>query len=217
MACCGGCCAASDIFGSKVAERDLKRYRRRGPSSITRLLLQELRRSPLKRSELLDIGTGIGVIPAELADSVSAATLVEASSAYLDVARREIVGPRYGAAARFLLGDFVHIAETVPAADVVTLDRVVCCYPDAEAMLNAAAVRARRLLALSYPRERWYVRAFFAFGNLFFRLKGSQFRAFVHPPQRMREVLERDGLVHAARFGTFVWIGDVYFRRGGAN
>src|SRR5579872_2245008 len=86
MACGGGCCAASDVFGSKVAERDLKRYRRRGPGSITRLLLQELRRSPLKGVQLLDIGGGIGVIPAELADSTSAATLVEASSAYLEVA-----------------------------------------------------------------------------------------------------------------------------------
>jgi hypothetical protein len=157
------------------------------------------------------------VIPAELADSVSAATLVEASSAYLDVARREIVGPRYGAAARFLLGDFVHIAETVPAADVVILDRVICCYPDAEAMLNAAAARASRLLAYSYPRARWYVRAMFAFGNFCFRLKRSEFRTFVHSPERMCNVLEAAGLVRVARIGTFVWIGDVYCRRGGTN
>jgi tRNA1(Val) A37 N6-methylase TrmN6 len=217
MACGGGCCAASDVFGSKVAERDLKRYRRCGPGSITRLLLQELRRSPLKGVQLLDIGGGIGVIPAELADSGVSATLVEASSAYIEIARREIVGPRYRSAARFLLGDFVKIAEDVPPADAVTLDRVVCCYPDFEALLKAAAARTRRLLAFTYPRDRWYVRAFFACGNLFFRIKGSQFRAFIHPPQRMREVIESAGLAHVTRFGTFVWIGDVYFRRGGTN
>ena len=216
MACGGGCCAASDVFGSKFAERDLKRYRRRGPGSITRLLLQELRRSPLKGVQLLDIGGGIGVIPAELADFTSAATLVEASSAYLEVARRE-VGPRYASFARFVLGDFVQIADTIAPADVVTLDRVVCCYPDFEALLGLAAARTRRLLAFTYPRDRWYVRAFFACGNLFFRIKGSQFRAFIHPPQRMREVIESAGLAHVTRFGTFVWIGDVYCRRGGTN
>lgn len=211
MACCGGCCAASEIFGNKVAERDLKRYRRRGPASITRLLLQAVQRSPLKGAHILDIGSGIGVIDAELADSVSAATLVEASPAYLEVARRE-VGPRYRSGAKFLLGDFVQIAQSIYPADVVTLDRVVCCYPDFEALLKAAAVRTRQLLAFTYPRDRWYVRAFFALGNLFFRLKGSRFRAFVHSPQRMRAVLLGAGLAHDGSFGTFVWSGEVYRR-----
>lgn len=215
MACCGGCCHASEIFGSQVAQRDLKRYRRKGPGSITRLLLDELRRSPLKDARLLDIGGGIGVIPAELADTISAATLVEASPAYLDIARQE-VGSRYGSAAHFFLGDFVQIADVIPGADLVTLDRVVCCYPDFNAMLNLAAVRARRLLAFSYPRDRWYVRAFFALGNLVFKVKGSRFRAFVHPPERMRAIIEAAGLIRAAQFGTFFWTADVYCRRGGA-
>jgi SAM-dependent methyltransferase len=211
MGCCGGCSAASEIFGSKVAERDLKRYRRRGPASITRLLLQELRRSPLKGTRVLDIGSGIGVIEAELADSASAVTLVEGAPAYLEVARRE-VGPRYGLSAAFLLGDFVQIAESISPADVVTLDRVVCCYPDFEALLKAAAVRTGWLFAFTYPWNRWYVRAFFGLGNLFFRIKGSRFRAFVHSPQRMRAVLQGAGLVVGSSFGTFIWSGEVYRR-----
>jgi magnesium-protoporphyrin O-methyltransferase len=83
----------------------------------------------------------------------------------LEVARRE-VGPKYGSrSTQFIQGDFVAISGTLPDADVVTLDRVVCCYPDAEVLLGAAAARTRQLLALTYPRDRWYVRTLFASGN----------------------------------------------------
>lgn len=96
--------------------------------------------------------------------------------------------------------------------DVVTLDRVVCCYPDAETLLRAAAQRARKLVAFTYPRDRWYVRAFIKFENFWQRLRRSELRAFVHPPKRMHAVLERAGLVRAASEGTAVWMFDLYRR-----
>ena len=111
-----------------------------------------------------------------------------------------------------MLGDFVSLAGTVPDADVVTLDRVVCCYPDVEALLGAAAARTRRLLAFTYPRDLWPVRAVNRLQNFWRRLKGSEFRTFIHPPQRMRAVLEATGLVHAARCGTLAWTLDLYRR-----
>ncbi len=104
MACCSGYYAAEVHFDRKVAERDLRRYRRRGADATTRLLL----------------------------------TMVEASPSYLKIARRE-VGSRYGLRPTdFILGDFAAIAGTLHDADVVTLDRVVCCYPDVEALLRGA-------------------------------------------------------------------------------
>ncbi len=139
MACCSGYYAAEVHFDRKVAERDLRRYRRRGADATTRLLLAELRRWPLEGLRLLDVGGGIGVIAAELADSsIAGATMVEASPSYLKIARRE-VGSRYGLRPTdFILGDFAAIAGTLHDADVVTLDRVVCCYPDVEALLRGA-------------------------------------------------------------------------------
>jgi 2-polyprenyl-3-methyl-5-hydroxy-6-metoxy-1,4-benzoquinol methylase len=142
MVCCTRYCAAEAQFNRKVAERDLRRYRRRGADATTRLMLAELRRWPLEGRQLLDVGGGIGVISRELADTgVASATIVEASPAYLEVARRE-AGSQYGSRpTQFILGDFAVIAGTLPEADVVTLDRVVCCYPDAEALLQQAAGR----------------------------------------------------------------------------
>jgi len=151
MACCTGYCAAETQFDGKVAEKDLRRYRRRGADVTTRLLLEELCRQPMEGWRLLDVGGGIGVISAELADTgVASVTMVEASPAYLEIARRK-VGSRYGSRpTQFILGDFTAIANTLPDADVVTLDRVVCCYPDGEALLREAAGRARQILAFTY-------------------------------------------------------------------
>jgi magnesium-protoporphyrin O-methyltransferase len=104
------------------------------------------------------------------------------------------------------------IADTLPDADVVTLDRVVCCYPDAEALLRQAAGRARQLLAFTYPRDRWYVRTLIVLENLWLRLTGKEFRAFVHTPDRMGAVLESAGLVRATRRKTLVWTLDLYHR-----
>jgi len=131
----------------------------------------------------------------------------------LEVARRE-AGSQYGSRpTQFILGDFAVIADTLPDADVVTLDRVVCCYPDAEALLRQAAGLARQLLAFNYPRDRWYVRTLIVLENLWLRLTGKEFRAFVHAPERMGAVLEAAGLVRATRRETFVWTLDLY-RRG---
>lgn len=214
MVGCTRYCAAEDQFNRKVPERDLRRYRRRDADATTRLILAELRRWPLEGRQLLDVGGGIGVISAELADTgVAGSTLVEASPAYLEVARRE-VGSRYESRpTKFILGDFALIAATLLDADVVTLDRVVCCYPDSETLLRAAADRARRLLAFTYPRDRWYVRALFVLENFWLRVTGNRFRAFVHPPQHMGAVLEAAGLVRASRRETITWILDLY-RRG---
>ncbi len=197
-----------------MAERDLRRYRRRCAGATTRLLLAELRRWPLEGRRLLDVGGGIGIISRELAGTgVASATIVEASPAYLEVTRRE-AGSQYGSRpTQFILRDFALIAGTLPEADVVTLDRVVCCYPDAEALLRQAAGQARQLLAFTYPRDRWYVRTLIVLENLWLRLTGKEFRAFVHTPERMGAVLEAAGLVRATRRETLVWTLDLY-RRG---
>lgn len=216
MVCCTRYCAAEAQFDSKVAERDLRRYRRRGPDATTRLILAELRRWPLEGRKLLDVGSGIGVISAELAGAgLASVTIVEASPAYLEVAQRE-VGSRYESRpTKFILGDFALIAATLRDADVVTLDRVVCCYPDSEALLRGAGDRARQLLVFTYPRDRWYVRTIFALENFWLWLTGNKFRAFVHSPERMGAVLEAAGLVRTTRRETLPWTLDLYHRGDG--
>ena len=213
MTCCTGHCAAASFFDPKVAQRDLRRYQRRGPDAWTRALLAELRRQPLQGLHLLDVGGGIGVIALELADTgLARVTLADASPAYLEVARRQVTS-RYGARpSHFVLGDFAETATNLPDADVVTLDRVVCCYPNVDALLWAASARARHLIAFTYPRDRWYVRMVIALENFWYRLTRNPFRAFIHSPRHMASLLEAGGFVRAAHRESLAWSLDLFHR-----
>jgi len=139
-------------------------------------------------------------------------TLADASAGDLDAARRHLASRDLSRPAQFVLGDFAVTAGGLPDADIVTLDRVVCCYPDVDALLRGAAARARRMVAFTYPRDRWYVRASLVLENSWYRLRQDPFRAFVHSPQRMASVLESAGFVRAARHATLLWALDLYRR-----
>jgi magnesium-protoporphyrin O-methyltransferase len=89
--------------------------------------------------------------------------------------------------------DIVQDPSSVAPADVVVLHRVVCCYPDPERLVGAAATHARRLLALSFPRDTWWLRLGFRLGNVWFRLTNG-FQSFVHEPARIVAAAERAGL-----------------------
>jgi hypothetical protein len=127
MTCCHGPCAAAAHFNPKKADGDLRRYQRHGPDASTRMLLAELRRWPLEGLRLLDVGGGIGMIAAELSGAgLASVTLADASAGYLEAARRHFVSSgasRGGSGAvQFFLGDFAAMADSLPEADIVTLD-----------------------------------------------------------------------------------------------
>src|SRR5262245_26429999 len=150
MDCCAHCAGIGSVFDRKVAEADLRRYRRRGPDPSTRLILEELRRQPLDGTHLLDVGGGIGVMGLELlATGIAHVVEVDAWPAYLAVAGRQFAERGWAERATLVAGDFATLAQPPEPADVVTLDRVVCCYPDYGALLARAAACARSVLALS--------------------------------------------------------------------
>ena len=95
---------------------------------------------------------------------------------------------------------------------MVTLDRVICCYPSYEALLDESLRHAERLFALSCPRDVWYVHAAIGFENLFRWLKRNPFRAFGHPVDRMTGIIERAGFKLVARRQTWQWSADVWTR-----
>lgn len=213
MTCCNGPCAAAAHFNPKKADRDLRRYQRQGPDATTRMLLTELRRWPLQGLRLLDVGGGIGVIAVELNSAgLASVTLADVSAGYLEAARRHLASRGASRAAQFFLGDFAATADTLPDADIVTLDRVVCCYPEVEGLLRGAATRARRMVAFTYPLDVWYVRAAVVLENSWYRIRQDPFRAFVHSPERMASVLESAGFARAARCATLQWALDLYCR-----
>ena len=215
MNCC--CQGVDEVFGERTARRDLERYRKRGPSKPTRRLLEAVRREGIEDASVLDIGGGIGAIQYELLDAgAGRATAVEAAAAYLRVARDESRRRGLGDRIAYQAGDFVELADSVEPADVVTLDRVICCYPDMESLVGRSADRARRVYALVYPQDRWWVGLGLRVTNLFMRVSRRAFRAYLHRTRDVDAVARAHGLAprHARRAGP-IWQVAVYVREPG--
>jgi magnesium-protoporphyrin O-methyltransferase len=169
----------------------------------------------IRNAEVLDIGGGIGTIYHELLEDVATkATHVDASSAYLKLAKEE--GRRRGHDDRvqFIHADFTDIANELSPADIVTLDRVVCCYPDFQGLLKAAAEHSKKTLVLTYPRETWYMRLALRVINFFQKLRRDPFRVFLHPISEMMSLLQREGFEQVSMRRLLVWEMACYQRKG---
>lgn len=196
---CSQCRGIEGFFGRRQAERQLKRYHKRGPDKTTRLLIDALGAEEVDGLTLLDIGGGIGAIErALLKAGVARATDVDASSAYLAVAQTE--AEREGLADRieYRFGDFTQIAAELAPSGIVTFDRVICCYHNMHELVGASAAKAARLYGLVYPRDTWWVRVGMALVNLVLRVSRNPFRVFVHATAAVDALARDSGL--APRF-----------------
>jgi SAM-dependent methyltransferase len=191
------CCrqAYEDIFDEKLAEKDARRYRRRGLDGAALTMVGFLKGRGVQGQRVLEIGGGIGAVQLELLAAGAAGTEnVELSPAY-EGAARELARER-GVEDRIdrRVGDFVATAQEVDAADVVLLHRVVCCYPDLDELLGAAADRAKRRLVLTYPPHNPASRTVVWLLNLAQRLRRHEFRVFVWPRSEIARVAKSRGL-----------------------
>jgi SAM-dependent methyltransferase len=206
--------AADQQFNEKKVAQELKRYREKGPGPTTRLLADGIAQSGALSGRVLDIGSGIGALTLALLDQGAASAIsVDASTAYVGVAREEAARRGRTDAIQFVHADFVESASQLPSASVVALDRVVCCYPSWERLLDAALGHAERCLALSYPRNAWYVRLGMTLENGQRWLARNSFRTFVHPVQKIEETVRLAGFELSSRRETWMWSVDVYLRR----
>ena len=211
--CCGSeyACGADRQFSDERAARDLESYRTKGPGVTTRLLRDGLTAAGPLSGSLLDIGAGIGALTFELlARGVSQAVHVDASSAYIASASQEAENRGVAKAIRFVQVDFLEVAPELPPATIVTLDRVICCYPAYQRLLAEALRHTERYLALSYPRDVWYVHAGNALENAGCRMRRRPFRTFVHLVSQIERIIAEAGFTRAVRNQTATWRADVY-------
>ena len=191
---CNQCQGIEQEFNRKHALEQLYQYRKKGASATTRQLITALTTGDVNGLTLLDIGGGVGAIQlALLKAGVSRAVDVDASPAYLEVASQEAKRQGFIERVNYYQGDFVELAPTISPADIVTLDRVICCYDDMLALVSLSAQRARRIYGLVYPRDTWWVRLLLPVMNLYLRLQRSSFRVFAHPTLAVDAIVRAQG------------------------
>lgn len=204
-----GCCnprGCDDFFTPRFARRAAKRYRKKGVDKTARRMIAFLEQQGIEGATVLEVGGGVGEIQIELLKRGAAGTInLELSPAYEEEAAALLREAGLQGRAERRLHDIAADPEGVASADVVVLHRVVCCYPDYERLLRAAAEHTRRLLVFSYPPRNGVSRLVLAAQNLFFRARGTEFRTFAHPPARMLAVLGERGLSRAYAHHPLVW------------
>jgi SAM-dependent methyltransferase len=212
---CGpGCaCTLGNEFGEREARFDLRQYRRRGPVKTTRWLIEGLAAGGVAGLTVLDVGAGVGAVHQQLlADGAASATDVDGSPAYVDAAREEAARRGTADRVRYEVGDFVAIAPSIEPADLVALDRVVCCYPDMAALVRESVAHARRRYGLVYPRDSPWLRVGGAILNGFSRLVGRRVRAYVHRTADVEAIVAAAGFSPTFRRRTLVWQVAVFER-----
>jgi magnesium-protoporphyrin O-methyltransferase len=162
------------FFNRKFAARDLKRFRDRGLVDTEKDLLALV--GDVEGLSVLEAGGGIGGLQLELlARGAAVATNVELSDAYEAAASMLLAGRP----AERVVGDFVE--ADVPEHDVVLMHRVVCCYPDVDALVGKAAHLTTRRLALTVPQERRWIGWGLGAVNAWLRMSRCGFRVYQHP------------------------------------
>ena len=204
-----GCCRSGvceEMFGPRKARATLRRYQKKGLDNLEREMVSMASTQPLTGTRVLEIGGGIGTIQAELlAGGARRGEVVELVSAYEPYARALAREKGIEDRSTFRIADVLDQSDAVAPADVVVLNRVVCCSPDGVRLTSVAGRLAGRMLLMIYPRDRAVVRLVMGFMNAMFRLMGRSFRAFLHAPPSLHAAARDEGLSVAGTSRTFAW------------
>lgn len=209
------CChskSASRLF-SLFARSSRRRAEKKGLESTQEQLLEGLAGIGYQDASLLEIGCGVGHLHQTLLEQGARhAVGVDLAPKMLAEARSLAEDRGLTERTEYLEGDFIELGDAVEAADIALLDKVVCCYPDADGLLDLALGKTRRGCALTYPRDRWFVRLWMGAWNAVMWLVRSDFRTFVHAPAAIERRIIDAGFVKRFEDTTAAWLTQVYAR-----
>ena len=174
---------------------EARRYRRGGLDRTSRRIVEFLKTQGVEGRTILEVGGGIGAIQIELLKAgASRAVSVELTPTYEAVAAELLREAGLEGRVDRKVMDFTQSNGEVEMADVVIMNRVICCYPDMPRLAGAAADHTGRILIMSFPRASWWMRSGLGLANVMLWLTRREFHIFVHPPSKIFETSERHGL-----------------------
>src|SRR5437867_5786928 len=194
----------SCCFDDWVPAWEQKSKHRATIAGVTAPLLEALVEAGLEGRTVLDVGCGIGDLSmAAIGRGAERATGIELSPKAIEVGTAIALERGLQDRMTFRAGDGSKV--DLPPADVVVLNRVVCCYPDIESLVSHSLAAAGSVYAFTAPPSTGiagaFVRVFGWFSNVWYRLRNRKFRGFrvfVHDIDRIDERV-RAPLLHPVR------------------
>jgi len=192
------CCTPKgygQIFSERSARVQARRYRRRGLDAMSTRIVTLLKEQGVEGLTLLEVGGGIGAIQIELLKAgLSRAVSVELAPTYEESAAELLRETGFEDRVERRVMDFVNAGAEIEAADIVVMNRVICCYSDLPRLAGAAADHTRGRLVMSFPKDRWLARVIVWMANVGMAITRREFRIFLHPISQILGVGKQHGL-----------------------
>jgi magnesium-protoporphyrin O-methyltransferase len=211
------CCAprtspeGTDKFFSKQTKRYLKNFHKRGLAKEQRYLLEGIRPESISGKTVLEIGCGIGALHLTLLKHGGASAVgIDISEGMLQAATQ--LSREFGFENRvsYINGDFAAMDEQIASADVVLVDKVVCCYRDLDDLLTKSISKCTGVYALSFPRPNALVRIYFTLPIMIGTLLKWSFRPWWHDWEKMVQKIQDAGFRQVYKRDTLVWTVRVF-------
>jgi SAM-dependent methyltransferase len=206
------CCHARSTgrFFSFFARRSRKRYKRKGFEASQKQLIVGLEQIGYRDASVLEIGCGVGHLHQTLLEQGAHSAIgIDLAPKMLAEARDSAKQRRLSERVHYIEGDFMTL-DGIENADIVLLDKVVCCYPDARGLVEKSLAKTQRIYGLTYPRDRWFIRLGVEVMAYLLWLMRSEFRSYVHDPIQIERWITSKGFQKRFQEQTAVWLTQVY-------
>ncbi len=208
------CCGADMFFDEKKAKKEYRKYVKKGPGKATKRLINQLSGFDVQNKTLIDVGGGIGAIQWWfLQQGGHRTTDIDASTGYLQLAASHAQKEAWSDKADFVSGNCTEVYDRLEDPDFITLDKVVCCYPDFMDILEKSCKKARHAIALSYPMDGLLATTMRNLAALYLSLKKNPFRPYIHPVRQIREIFSQHGFVRRQHTLAFPWHVETYVKQ----
>src|SRR5947207_1905923 len=194
------------VFSERLARAEAKRYRRKGLDATSRRIVDFVKQQGVEGRTVLEVGGGIGAIQIELLKAGAArAVSVELTPTYEEEAKALLREAGLEERVERRVMDFAAAGAAVEGADIVIMNRVICCYPDMPRLAGMASDHARELLVMSFPKRTWWMRIAMFLANMILSATRREFHIFLHPPNSILATSTRHGLRSVLNKSGVVW------------
>ena len=216
MNCCTSeALKAKDDFFSKRAMHYDKRFHKKGLDKTQQLLLEGittvLNSGKTSAGTVMEIGCGVGgLLLTMLGKGLNYAIGVDASEGMLEKAKQNAAEMNLKDKTVFVHRDFVDVEPELKPADIVILDKVLCCDSNPESLIKKSTGKAKAIYAVSFPRDHLLVRFFVKAGIAITKIFPVKFTPFYHEPNDIKRWTEDANFVLSYASDTFFWQVQVY-------